>query len=241
MRLIRLVVITTFILFALLALSRSLGRAYPAPFAAWFTYADGTPCQMPCLFGIRPGVTAYRDVAPLLNAHPAVNRPGMRLAVETVGARLHTGAYDLIVAWYGSTTVTEIILSAAQPERFIKAAAIGDIMGLFDAPDMIEPDVFYLSGGRMIKQTINKLVYERCGVFVYLDERTLYSHLNFYDHIRYLVLVSDEKQAKYFDPFRRYLPWQGTSMLRYHDLPTRRIVRANLSTTPGKAGCPARR
>jgi hypothetical protein len=38
--------------------------------APWFTYADGSPCPMPCLFGIRPGVTPFSEVDRLLDAHP---------------------------------------------------------------------------------------------------------------------------------------------------------------------------
>ncbi len=46
------------------------GNAPPPPFAKWFTNADGTPCEMLCLFGIRPGITKYADVEGMLKANP---------------------------------------------------------------------------------------------------------------------------------------------------------------------------
>jgi hypothetical protein len=37
-----------------------------------FTHADGSPCEQPCLFGITPGQTKYRDVDTLLTMHPMI-------------------------------------------------------------------------------------------------------------------------------------------------------------------------
>jgi hypothetical protein len=48
---------------------RGIGAPKPA-FAQWFTYPDGKPCPMPCLFGIRPGVTKFDDVKTILETHP---------------------------------------------------------------------------------------------------------------------------------------------------------------------------
>jgi len=35
-----------------------------------FTNPDGTPCQRPCLFGVRPGETSYQTAIKLLQQHP---------------------------------------------------------------------------------------------------------------------------------------------------------------------------
>jgi hypothetical protein len=42
----------------------------PMQLANLFTNPDGTPCQRPCLFGIRPGKTTYADAVQKLQMHP---------------------------------------------------------------------------------------------------------------------------------------------------------------------------
>jgi len=46
-----------------------IGGLFPNPIAVLFTNPDGSPCQMPCLFGVRPGVTTVDEALQLLDKH----------------------------------------------------------------------------------------------------------------------------------------------------------------------------
>src|SRR5438552_4157908 len=45
-------------------------RAARASVATLFTNPDSSPCQRPCLFGVRPGETSYETAIKLLQRHP---------------------------------------------------------------------------------------------------------------------------------------------------------------------------
>jgi len=47
-----------------------LGGLYPNPIAVLFTNPDGSPCQMPCLFGVRPGEMTVDEGLQVLDKHP---------------------------------------------------------------------------------------------------------------------------------------------------------------------------
>src|SRR5579859_475753 len=51
-------------------LSRAVGAASPSPLDILFTNPDGSPCQMPCLFGVRPGQMTVDQAQQLLEQHP---------------------------------------------------------------------------------------------------------------------------------------------------------------------------
>ncbi len=52
-----------------------------------FTNADGSPCKMPCLFGIRPGETTIGEAKALIQAHPLTHSL-QQLSVDEV-AHMH--------------------------------------------------------------------------------------------------------------------------------------------------------
>jgi hypothetical protein len=70
-RLLLYIIILTALFSGGIALTSALGKTAPPPaFAQWFTTPDGSPCPMPCLFGIRPGVTKWDEVDSFLKSHP---------------------------------------------------------------------------------------------------------------------------------------------------------------------------
>ncbi|MEP7285437.1 MAG: hypothetical protein ABI947_06690 [Chloroflexota bacterium] len=69
-RILRLVTVLTATLAALIAIVLAIGATQPSPILPLFTDPDGSACQMPCLFGVRPGVTLYKDAVLLLHSHP---------------------------------------------------------------------------------------------------------------------------------------------------------------------------
>ncbi len=70
MRLIRLCLALIVALCGAILAIHLIGGLYPNPIAVLFTNPDGSPCQMPCLFGVRPGVTTLEDAFRLLDKHP---------------------------------------------------------------------------------------------------------------------------------------------------------------------------
>jgi hypothetical protein len=73
-RLLLWIVLLTILFSSGIALAARAGGDAPLPaFAQWFTYPDGKPCPMPCLFGIRPGVTKFDNAQAIINAHPLTN------------------------------------------------------------------------------------------------------------------------------------------------------------------------
>src|SRR5260221_2458504 len=50
--------------------TRMIGGLHPSPAAMLFTNPDGSPCKLPCLFGVRPGETTVEEALRLLVAHP---------------------------------------------------------------------------------------------------------------------------------------------------------------------------
>ncbi len=53
---------------------QSGGNAPLPAFAQWFTYPDGKPCPMPCLFGIQINMTKLDQVDAVLKAHPSIHK-----------------------------------------------------------------------------------------------------------------------------------------------------------------------
>jgi hypothetical protein len=70
MRLLRLILIATSILTIPIFLIRQINGSQSSQFAMVFTNPDGSPCKMPCMFGIKPGETKYEDAVKLLREHP---------------------------------------------------------------------------------------------------------------------------------------------------------------------------
>ncbi|MFN8530670.1 MAG: hypothetical protein U0670_18855 [Anaerolineae bacterium] len=58
---------------ALISAAIGVGHLRHNPMAILFTNPDGTPCEMPCLFGIRPGETTLTEAMALIQFHPATD------------------------------------------------------------------------------------------------------------------------------------------------------------------------
>src|SRR5262245_25098994 len=54
---------------------RLVGSTQPRPalFSVLFTNSDGSPCEMPCMFGVRPGKMTVDKAISLLKGHPFVD------------------------------------------------------------------------------------------------------------------------------------------------------------------------
>lgn len=93
-RLIRLALLLIVACTALIFAAQMIGSVRPNPLSGLFTNADGTPCERPCLLGVRPGETTMGKAVALIRQHPLVRSTGALEAVRapTSGLILHNAA-----------------------------------------------------------------------------------------------------------------------------------------------------
>jgi len=71
MRLVRLTLVLLVMICLVIATSRLVGGTQaPARIDDLFTGADGLPCDMPCMFGMRPNVTDAAEMLQIVGTHP---------------------------------------------------------------------------------------------------------------------------------------------------------------------------
>src|SRR4051812_21567848 len=104
---------------------RVLGGRQPSVVDMLFTNPDGSPCERPCLFGIRPGVTKIDEALSILNTHPLIepqadkNGPAAVVAGQAVsiGRGLFAGKFlDIVLYANDNDTVEEITLVIVSEE-----------------------------------------------------------------------------------------------------------------------------
>jgi hypothetical protein len=88
MRFFRLALALTIIFLLTILTSRFVGATQANPIAVLFTNPDGSPCQMPCLFGVRPGETTLDEGLQILDKHPLTH--GMSRKNLSDGVTLHS-------------------------------------------------------------------------------------------------------------------------------------------------------
>src|SRR5436853_480147 len=88
MRFIRLALVLTIIFSFTILTSRLVGATQANPISVLFTNPDGSPCQMPCLFGVRPGETTLDEGLQILDKHPLTH--GMSRKNLSDGVTLHS-------------------------------------------------------------------------------------------------------------------------------------------------------
>lgn len=88
--------LSIFVLFGLILGSviavRVGGGVVRTPVDYLFTNPDGTPCEMPCLLGVRPGRMSFADAARMLRQHPMVSW------VDDTNCRKQAGFCDFEIA-----------------------------------------------------------------------------------------------------------------------------------------------
>src|SRR5438874_102608 len=129
--------------------ARLIGSARGSPLSILFTNPDGSDCQHPCIFGIRPGETGIEEATYLLASHP-LTRDFSEIAHKPYTVR--SQKYDDILIEVDSTpdgVVDTVFVSAG----FLKSDAtlsisrllpqpvyFGDVISLYGAPDYVFTD-----------------------------------------------------------------------------------------------------
>jgi hypothetical protein len=84
-----------------LAVIRWLGTTQPDSIAILFTNPDGSPCKMPCLFGVRTGEMTVGEALAVLRTHPLtknMQRRPLQDADAKYGAVLRTEGAMIVIA-----------------------------------------------------------------------------------------------------------------------------------------------
>jgi len=128
--LIVLAVVTLFV-----TVGRWLGYTQSPNLALLFTYPDGTPCQRPCLFGIRPGQSSYAQAVALLQFHPLTHgfsSPGMRNVFST-------RFLAVIVSLDGDDRVSRItLMSATDASPVAEITTYGQMIDHLGVPTQVK-------------------------------------------------------------------------------------------------------
>lgn len=91
------------IFLAVISAERRPGNTGSSELAVIFTSADGTPCHLPCLFGIEPGKTPFADAVNLLMSHPAL---GIPKTYEPKILPPHVRIVSITMTWLGRREFT---------------------------------------------------------------------------------------------------------------------------------------
>jgi hypothetical protein len=141
-KLVRCCAISILIFAATILVTRLISHAQPLPTPGMFTNPDGSPCTLPCLFGIRPGVTTTKEAVALLRAHPLTQSlyfDEQRMVLAGIDA-------EVLVIWHNNL-VTSILLDRfgpsfnryARPQSLLveacNQASLGNVINLFGLPD----------------------------------------------------------------------------------------------------------
>jgi hypothetical protein len=120
--------------------ARLSGERVPLSFQALFTNPDGTSCNRPCLFGIRPGETTVDQAIWMIKLHPATRdlpivtdqNANQHLMVvvgdATMGKMLHFSVDD---------TQKDNVVSSIELMNW-PLRSLGEVMSVLGYPDFIQ-------------------------------------------------------------------------------------------------------
>jgi hypothetical protein len=119
--------------------SRLVGSAQSLPFSALFTYPDGSPCESPCLFGVRPGYTTHEDAIALLRSHPLTQNLSHWIdesGVDNFGGEYITISIAPDVSWISIRDYRPTFHVTSTRE--LPRGTLADVILLFGAPEAVE-------------------------------------------------------------------------------------------------------
>src|SRR5258708_4097760 len=124
--------------------AQKLGGIRPSPLVLLFTNPDGTRCEMPCLFGIRPGSTSRTEAVALFTAHPFTrNVQAQYTPSEDMGDNTMTFSAPsmMFVVKFDRTAdehVTDVILHLSDGK--VVPATAGEVVAFLNAPQKLDID-----------------------------------------------------------------------------------------------------
>jgi hypothetical protein len=168
-----------------IALTSALGKTAPPPaFAQWFTYPDGSPCPMPCLFGIRPGITKWDEAYPLLKSHPLLMINSLK---NQSGTTIVTKSFDVAIKGNADQIYSMRIINNKSDVVNIfyvylyglddTHVTMADVLILFGSPQSITVSPYNGSDATFIQfqnQTLRVTVYKPIPQCAFIPETEIY-------------------------------------------------------------------
>jgi hypothetical protein len=132
------------ILAALVFAARVAGRTQPLPTLPLITNPDGSPCKLPCLFGIRPGETTTGEAVRILARHPLTRNlffDADQMVFSGTDAAVFIDWRGSVVTAVGLTLIGPGFNQYASPQRDLVAAcslaSLGNVVNIVGEPDTI--------------------------------------------------------------------------------------------------------
>ncbi len=147
-RFLRIALVLILLLVCMMISLRLANSIHPSSLAFLFNTAGGSPCKLPCMFGVRPGETKIDDVIPLLDAHPLARQLGLWSQGHLIRPGKEGQASVIKFEPTSDGMVDMVELFSTDPDWFSasfpknpdvlpESASIGDFIGLFGSPDTI--------------------------------------------------------------------------------------------------------
>jgi hypothetical protein len=160
-----LLVVVMFLSAMLVIAARQVGAVRPSPLASLFSNPDGSPCQLPCLFGIRPGETRADEALAILDSHPLARQLDVyrqhgpirerqpRLAAPTIAIEVTPDSLiDTVVLTADGPYSVGPSTAVSNQTLALVTASIGDAFSLTG-----EPPAELTSGGWASYRRVNHL------------------------------------------------------------------------------------
>jgi hypothetical protein len=148
-RLIRSSILLTLLVALLMAGARTIGAHRPPSTAQLFTLPDGGPCIHPCLLGVQPGMTTYREAGQIIRRHPLIASQYVweRAGANTLDIMGRYLTVSLIADEYGAVAAVSLHLQPdlagymdVLPRTELKRGMVwlGDMMRLIGPPGLVQ-------------------------------------------------------------------------------------------------------
>jgi hypothetical protein len=113
---------------------RAIVASNPNSVEVWFTNADRSRCEMPCLFGVRPGETTFKDGVTVLGEHPMLTH----FAASPNSAIQQTfGSETMTVTLYGDANTGLVSRITVAPFVNKLRVPMADVVAALGVPDYI--------------------------------------------------------------------------------------------------------
>jgi hypothetical protein len=191
-------------------IARLVGSARPKPalYSMLFTNPDGSPCERPCMFGVRPGKMTPAEAVAILKQHPVTH--GMTFREGSSETAFLDAEYEFAgengkVIVYKADQIVFLCTSdlakarlQSVPNLCREQESFGDVFATFG-----KPDGFFIEDWTNL--TPSYAYYEPATVFTFYGESTDYITPN--DQLMLIVVRDKTDWMTYYG----YMGWHGFS------------------------------
>lgn len=147
--------------------TRLIGSARVSTASLLFTNPDGSPCRLPCLFGIQPGETSAEQAIQILKTHPLTNGFIHTSDAPFTMENQYTKGLTISFSVTPDGFVDSLVLSSfnrpngvavSAPAIYPESASVGDFASMFGTPQIIHTDA-WKGGGTVAYTFLNNMVW----------------------------------------------------------------------------------